>query len=338
MIVPVLTMPLVNGDMVAARRRLGRGLRLSFDVSGQRGELWLGPGRAPSRGQPPLCFDTACGVLALAEAGPLLSLLGECPVTLAESGNDPDSWFWALFQHHLSPQVLALLGYVRLLEAARPEGFGCQLGVTLGASRVMGYMWLTPQSFLALCDAGPWHADAAPLPASFQLAIALTLGGVRLPIAQARSLRSGDVLLLDQTFFQAQGTGYVQVGKRRLHGCIDDDTGALCLTLTSIENTSVDEEFVAPHYFGDVEDEPVADVFGHEPFDELTMALSIRCGTLNLTLGELRNLAPGAVLGVTGYAPGMAGLYYGDRPIGQGQLVEVDGRLGLQLSRVIFGQ
>ena len=80
------------------------------------------------------------------------------------------------------------------------------------------------------------------------------------------------------------------------------------------------------------------DVFGHEPFDELSMTLSVRCGTLNLTLGELRNLAPGAVLGVAGYAPGMAGLYYGDRPIGQGQLVEVDGRLGLQLSRVMFGR
>ena len=100
----------------------------------------------------------------------------------------------------------------------------------------------------------------------------------------------------------------------------------------------MDEDFIAPHYAGHEEDEPVMDVFGHEPFDELSMALNVRCGTLNLTLGELRNLAPGAVLGIAGYAPGMAGLYYGDRPIGQGQLVEVDGRLGLQLSRVMFGQ
>ena len=99
----------------------------------------------------------------------------------------------------------------------------------------------------------------------------------------------------------------------------------------------MDEEFTAPHYSGYDEDEPVVDVFGREPFDELSMALNIRCGTLNLTLGELRSLAPGAVLGVSGYAPGMAGLYYGDRPIGLGQLVEIDGRLGLQLSRVMFG-
>ncbi|MDQ0650861.1 FliM/FliN family flagellar motor switch protein [Pseudomonas cedrina] len=337
MIMPLLSLPAVKGDTVAARRRLGRGLCLPFQVAEQHGELRLEPGRAPATGEV-VCFETVCGVLALAEAGPLLSLLGECPVTLAPSGNDPDSWFWALFQHHLSPQVIALLGYVRLLEAPRPKAFGCRLSVTLGQSRVEGYVWLTPESFLALCEAGPWRDTAAPLPASFPLAIAVILGRVQLPIAQARSLRAGDVLVLEQAFFRAQGDGYLQLGTRRLHGCIDDDSGPLCLTLTSIEDTSVDEEFIAPHYPGDEDGEPVVDVFGHEPFDELSMALNVRCGTLNLTLGELRNLAPGAVLGIAGYAPGMAGLYYGDRPIGQGQLVEVDGRLGLQLSRVMFGR
>lgn len=337
MMMPPLTFPLVRSDTLAARHRLGRGLCLPFRVASQDGELRLEPGRAPATGEA-LCFETVCGVLAFAEAGPLLSLLGECPVTLAPSGNDPDSWFWALFQYHLSPQVRALFGYVRLLQTDRPTGFGCRLSVTLGASRVVGYVWLTPESFLALCAAGPWRATAAPLPASFQLAVAVTLGRVSLPIAQARSLRSGDVLVLGPTFFCAQGSGYVQAGRQRLHGRIDDHTGQLCLTLTSIEDTSVDEDFAAPHYSGHEEDEPVEDVFGSEPFDELSMALNVRCGTLNLTLGELRNLAPGAVLGIAGYAPGMAGLYYGDRPIGHGQLVDVDGRLGLQLSRVVFGR
>lgn len=337
MIVPLLTVPLVKSSTVAARRRLGRGLSLAFQVAGQGGQLRLEPGRAPARGEA-VCFETVCGVLALAEAGPLLSLLGECPVTLAPSGNDPDSWFWELFQLHLSPQVRALLGYVRLLETDRTKAFGCRLSVSLGQTRVEGYVWLSPESFLALCDAGPWRGRAGPMPASFRLAIAVTLGRLQLPIAQARSLRVGDVLVLEQSFFLAQGNGYVQVGTHRLHGCIDDDSGPLCLTLTSIEETSVDEEFIAPHYAGEEDDEPVTDVFGHKPFDELSMALNVRCGTLNLTLGELRNLAPGAVLGIAGYAPGMAGLYYGDRPIGQGQLVEVDGRLGLQLSRVMFGR
>lgn len=115
MIVPILTLPKLRHDTVAARRRLGRGLRLAFQVAGQRGELRLEPGRSPTRVDS-LGLETACGALVLAEAGPLLSLLGECPVPLAQFGNDPDSWFWDLFHYHLSPQVKALLGSVRLLE------------------------------------------------------------------------------------------------------------------------------------------------------------------------------------------------------------------------------
>lgn len=338
MMVTSLSLPSVKGDAVAARRRLGRGLRMPFQVAEQNGELLLEPGTAPT-GTRPLCFETACGLLAFGEPGPLFSLLGDCPVTLAQFGNDPESWFWELFQQHLSPQVRALLGYLRLRVYEEPSDFGCRLSVTLGPSRVVGYLWLAPQSFLALCTAGAWRSVAEPLPALFQVAVAVPLGRLQLPVTQAGSVRAGDVLMFEQPFFQVQGDGYVQVGRHRLCGRIDDQSGPLSLTLTSIEETFVDEDFAEPHYLsGQEDDEPVADVFGHEPFDELSMSLNVRCGTLNLTLGELRNLAPGAVLGISGYAPGMAGLYYGDRPIGLGQLVEVDGRLGLQLTRVMFSR
>lgn len=313
---------------------------MPFQVTGQHGELLLEPGRAP-RSAAALYFESACGLLAFSEPGPMFSLLGECPVTLAEAGNDPDSWFWELFQHHLSPQVRALFGYLRLRTAPGKLNFGCRLTVTLGPSRVVGYLLLAPESLLALCETGRWQPTALPLPPSFQLAIAVTLGRLLLPVTQVRSLRAGDVLMLEQAFFDVRGNGQVRAGKHRLRGCIDDESGPVCLTLTSIEETSVDEDLSAQHYseYEDNDlDEPVVDVFGHEPFDELSMALNVRCGTLNLTLGELRNLAPGAVLSIAGYAPGMAGLYYGDRPIGQGQLVEMDGRLGLQLSRVIFAR
>lgn len=336
MMMPSLVLPCVAGEVVSARRRLGRGLQLMFQLGGEQGQLRFEPSSAPL-GVEPVCFDTAWGVVAFSDPGPQLSLLGECPLTFAPAGNDVDSWFWTVFEHHLSPQVRDLFGHLRLLPYAQASNFGCRLCVTLGDSIATGYFWLSAETFLALCDAGAWRPIAGPMPAPFALGVAVTLGLLQLSITQAGSLRPGDVLMLEQAFFQAQGTGYVQVGGHRLHGRIDDETGPLCLTLTAIEETSMDDNFSAAHYPGR-EDEPALDTFGQEPFDELSMALNVRCGALTLTLGELRNLAPGAVLGITGYAPGMAGLYYGERVIAQGQLVEVDGRLGLQLSRVIFSQ
>ncbi|PRA26374.1 FliM/FliN family flagellar motor switch protein [Pseudomonas poae] len=341
MMISALALPAIDNATAAAVRRLGRGLRLSFETAGQHGELVLEPGHAPI-GQSAFGFETACGVLAFGEPGPVLSLLGECPVTLAAQGNDPDAWFWAYFQHQLSPQVQSLLGFLRLQPSRQPAAFSCRLTVTLGASRVVDRLEMAPDTFLALCAAGPWQAMVRPLPGLFPLSVSLLLGHSQLPIRQVSNLRPGDVLMLNPALFNPRGDGHVCLGRHRLHGRLADDSGPLRFTLFSIEDSGVDEVLADQGQGYDwaessPEGNPAAiDVLGHEPFDELQMNLSVRCGALQLSLGELRQLAPGAVVGVSGYAPGMAGLYYGDRPIGQGKLVDVDGRLGLQLSRVIF--
>lgn len=338
-----LTLPVVDSVTVAALRRLGRGLRMPFQVADQHGELIMEPGPAPIR-HCAFGFETAVGVLAFGEAGPVLSLLGDCPVTLAAQGNDPDAWFWALFHHELSPQVQSLLGFLRLQTGVRPAGFSCRLTVTLGASRVVDCLTLAPDTFLALCDAGTWHSLAQTLPPTLPLSVSLLLGRSQLPISEVRGLRPGDVLMLQPPMFSANGEGHLCLGRHRLQGRLDDDHGTLRFSLFSIEDMCVDEVLAGQDPGYDWTDSTVAadqapvDVFGHEPFDELAMGLSVRCGTLQLTLGELRQLAPGAVVGVSGYAPGMAGLYYGERPIGHGKLVDVDGRLGLQLDRVIFSR
>ena len=338
-----LTLPEVDSTTVAALRRLGQGLRLSYQVGGQHGELIMEPGHAPV-GNTAVGFETAVGVLAFGQPGPVLSLLGNCPVTLAAQGNDPDAWFWALFEHQLSPQVLSLLGFLRLQTGLGPAAFSCRLTVTLGESRVVDCLTLTPDTFLALCAAGHWQPLAKPLPPSFPLSLSLLLGRSQLPISEVSGIRPGDVLMLKNPMFNADGEGRLRLGSHHLQGRLDDDRGTLRFTLFSIEDTCVNEVLADQTQGYDwsdssgTEDQAAVDVFGHEPFDELAMGLTVRCGTLQLSLGELRQLAPGAVVGVSGYAPGMAGLYYGDRPIGHGKLVDVDGRLGLQLSRVIFSR
>ncbi|WP_341957641.1 FliM/FliN family flagellar motor switch protein [Pseudomonas sp. RC10] len=71
-----------------------------------------------------------------------------------------------------------------------------------------------------------------------------------------------------------------------------------------------------------------------DPLDHLPMALTLRCGHLDLTLGDLRRIAAGTVLEVSGIAPGYATLCHGDRVVAEGELVDVEGRLGLHIIRM----
>lgn len=68
----------------------------------------------------------------------------------------------------------------------------------------------------------------------------------------------------------------------------------------------------------------------------LDLDLTVRCGHINLSLSALQHLAPGSVLGISGVTPGHATLCHGERVVAHGELVEVDGHLGLHITRVVF--
>ncbi|MCQ3027539.1 FliM/FliN family flagellar motor switch protein [Pseudomonas tremae] len=69
-------------------------------------------------------------------------------------------------------------------------------------------------------------------------------------------------------------------------------------------------------------------------FESLALDLTLRCGELRLSLAELRRLDAGTILEVSGIAPGYATLCHADRVVAEGELVDVDGRLGLQITRL----
>jgi len=96
------------------------------------------------------------------------------------------------------------------------------------------------------------------------------------------------------------------------------------------------------------QDETDSDAYADEPYephsaeihpsldslDQLPLALTLRCGSLELTLGDLRRIAAGTVLPVNGVTPGFATLCHGERVVAEGELVSVEGRLGLQITRM----
>ena len=364
MTVHALALPTVGSEDATARRLLGTGVRLPFEVAGEAGLLELTPGGA-AVGSTPCVLACAHGAFTLDEPGAVLSLFGECPVVLpAEPGPD-DAWFWSLFQQTLSEPLRQAFGFIKPAAGPAVQGIACRLDVRVGAARVTSHLEMTGATLLGLLRATPWQRPAAPGIAGFVLHVPLELGQLALAAGQLATLRPGDVLVPQTALFDSSGQGLIRLGRHCLQVRVHSRAAPLRLTLLALEetvmSTTADTDILTPDWDDSTGYEPDAQAAeaGEHPesayaaaeteeapmtepvatdlperFDDLPLALTIRCGHLHLTLGELRNLAPGAVLHVQGVTPGTAALFYGERALAHGELVEVDGRLGLQIARV----
>ncbi|BBP62164.1 type III secretion system cytoplasmic ring protein SctQ [Pseudomonas sp. St316] len=364
MTVHALVLPTVGSEDATTRRLLGIGVRLSFEVAGETGLLELIPGGAAA-GSTPCVLACAHGVFTLDEPGAVLSLFGECPVVLpAEPGPD-DAWFWSLFQQTLSEPLRQAFGFIKPAAGPAVQGIACRLDVKVGAARVTSHLEMPSATLLGLLRAAPWQRRAAPGIADFALHVPLELGHLALAAGQLAMLRPGDVLVPQTALFDSSGQGLIRLGRHCLQVRVHSRAAPLRLTLLALEetimSTTADTDILTPDWDDSTGYEPdaqAAEAAEHplsayaaaetqeapmtepvaadlpERFDDLPLALTIRCGHLSLTLGELRNLAPGAVLQVQGVTPGTAALFYGERSLAHGELVEVDGRLGLQIARV----
>lgn len=364
MTVHALVLPTVGSEDASARRLLGVGVRLPFEVAGETGLLELTPGGAAA-GSTRCVLACAHGVFTLDEPGAVLSLFGECPVVLpAEPGPD-DAWFWSLFQQTLSEPLHQAFGFIKPAVGPAVQGIACRLDVRVGAARVTSHLEMTGATLLGLLRATPWQRRTAPGIAGFALHVPLELGHLALAAGQLATLRPGDVLVPQTALFDSSGQGLIRLGRHCLQVRVHSRAAPLRLTLLALEetvmSTTADTDILTPDWDDSTGYEPdaqAAEAAEHpesayaaaeteevpmtepvaadlpERFDDLPLTLTIRCGHLSLTLGELRNLAPGAVLQVQGVTPGTAALFYGERALAHGELVEVDGRLGLQIAHV----
>lgn len=129
----------------------------------------------------------------------------------------------------------------------------------------------------------------------------LTSGSARLAPEELAALEPGDVLLLDQAPSDA---ACLHLPGLRLHGHLEGDHFHL-------EEPTVDPSTA-----------------------ELSLELTVELARVSLTLGDLARVEPGGAIPLHAPRDGRVVLRLGDRPVARGQLVEIDGALGVRIERL----
>ncbi|MBQ4791406.1 type III secretion system cytoplasmic ring protein SctQ [Pectobacterium versatile] len=350
-----LTLPTLCAQHARVRSTLAAGLSLPFTRDGRAGRLRLQLVNA--REQTEDSFTTQAsrwqsdiGHVSLTDPFPLLSLLSDCPLLpLTEDDDAAQEWYWTLYNQSLNPVLRTLIGEIYPLGLSQQESGqkeqdsteqnhnAARLSVSWNGMTVRSRMQAADAVWLALFSRADWHHQRRALPAGMTIAIPLTLADAVLPLSALRRLRTGDLILPNRPWFTPSGEGTLSSGTLRLRGTLQLTALApYTFTVTDMETVSMpatDTMLAAPHSDASaLEYTPTSDNVT-ENLPPLPVTLHIRCGSLTMTLAELQHLTSGSVLTLRDVVPGQAWLYHGDIALASGDLVDVEGRLGLQITQ-----
>lgn len=186
----------------------------------------------------------------------------------------------------------------RLARAAAPAGpdLAVELRISAGGARGRARAFIPAAAVAALRGPGAGDLPGIAVPVS------LRSGSGALAPDELDALAPGDVVVLDE----APGTRH-----------------ALVLPGGAAVRGRLDEEGFHP------EETSMAD-----PLPQLPVALEVELARFPVTLADLARLAPGAVLPVPIDRRGLVTLRAGERAVARGQLVDVDGAIGVRIDAV----
>lgn len=325
-----LHFPHLTRRAVHSQNLLARVHCFPFTLGDEAGELFLLPGNSSS----PATFShwtCVLGHFSLGDATSVLNLLSLSPFSGQHGLCTEDTWQTILFNQYLSPELARLFGDITASDVQEPHELCVRLHIRLGERHSECPLQLSHAGLARWLKQPGWQRRSSTLPETLVYSQPLVLGRITLHTPQLQALRAGDVLVPPVSYFTPDGQGSLILAGQQLYGELQLPHHFL---LNHMESTVLDpyadDEF-------DAKFQPEALTTDENlQLASLPLSLEVRCGRTRLTLGELQQLQTGSVLTLDNVTPGEAGLYHGDTLIAHGELVDVEGHLGLQLNRLLL--
>jgi len=359
--------PRVSRTTAALSRRLGRGLHLSGNE--RRPALQLLP-QAGARGAGRwLALHCQPGTVWLEEGARVLAALtgvhGSDPEDTSDAADAAvlvwPAWLVGTLAGRLQGTLLASLNEIR---SASPEDLASAALVTLqlrlldDGHAISVRAAARPEIWLALLEANPETIEPLRMQASAwsgaEFPCRVPLARHRLPPAQFDALAEGDVILPDFAYFDIAGCGRLSLagccwrvrysGARTLellnqesyveHQQMEDESRDGLADESGYDEAGrddrVDSDDREEGDGGEEKQQPP----GHSALPGMpSLTLRFELGRLNLNLDRLRSLGPGSVLELSEGAAGDIAIACGGALVGRGEVVDVEGRLGIRITR-----
>jgi type III secretion protein Q len=180
-----------------------------------------------------------------------------------------------------------------------------------------------------------WHQERLPFSqfAGLTFETAIRVARHTMPRQALRGLAAGDIFVPEKSFFGIRGGGYVQLGPMRARVRYQEPDS---FRIVEVEVKLDSPEMNESELVDDAGDSAAMEQLLPEgeadtaELDSVPVTLSFEIGKLRMPLGELRTLGLDTILTPDGSTSSIA-IRCGGRLLGRGELVDVDGTLGVRI-------
>lgn len=318
----------ISHSAAQASTRIGAGCTLEFELKQAKGMLTLTPVATLNQEQLSKRMTPGGGICLNNVYGFIRMLT---PMPLQNDDQALKTLFWDLAISYLAAPLKPLLGNFAQLDDEVPDtgvSMECLFNWQIQCAEQIqaGQLSMSGDTLAYWLNQAPWQYQDPPAPKQLKLSIALILGRFELFCRAFKALEPGDVVFPQKPQFDTTGKGQITLGKQQveLQWQRSNEYQVTAITeraMTTSEPTAT----------------PVEPDDELDKFDDVELQFTIEAGQLSLPLKQLRTLSIGSILTAEGFTPGQAYLRHRNMVVGRGQLVDVDGRLGLQLQSVEVG-
>jgi len=330
----------VGHEESIVRRWVGAGRKMSCQIAQRHVALTI---NHISPENFPLDFlQTSHGIIGISDPFSFLRVLTDIPV-LPESVSPEQEWYWDFLNRSLSADMLSLFGYFKPSTQKPFHGVWLRLIIETDEETLNTVIFVPENLLLSWASLETWTSIPRQLQPDFILSVPLIVGQLRLSANRCQALTKGDLLIPSEPFMNVNGEGVLILGKGEFHFVLEPEGEKshqykLMITLRRGDEMSANNDGQnGLTELAETDEGELVQPGQAVSFNDLPLELTIRCGNLSLTLGELKNLDAGSTLMVEHVTPGEALLCHGNYLLAKGELVNVNGALGFQIFRMLSG-
>ena len=206
-------------------------------------------------------------------------------------------------------------------------------------------IWMTKPQWTNLLSNQKFIArPPSPIMQTLKLQAQVVVGRLALGFVECSRLEPGDLLFFEENYFSLGGKGHIKIGNINFDVNLEKINKRYQVIINSWSKEMIDQDEYQSEREELISDDAALAIDDAErgnnarraievPVSDIPVKLTVKLGSIEFTVSDLGKMLEGKVYPIDSMCPGKVQLMANGMELARGQLVEVDGKLAVEIQR-----